>query len=371
MPATKKQPTVVVCAGGGGVGKTTSSAALALALARRGSATLVVTIDPARRLADAMGIDIGTEAQPANIEEGLANRLWALMPEPRQSTRTFIEFLFQDHPDSIDRMLQNRVYRMLEDAMAGVNEIVCMSLVARMVQEHTFDYVIVDTAPSRYALDFVAYPARLAGLLESRAMGFFGNLAGRADEATTGGAAGWARRRVEGTLGRTLGARFIADMSGLFTELLKVRERFAGLARESERLLLGESSRYVLVAAPTGAALADARFLARKLEKLGRVPSALLLNRADVAPRPWVRALLSHQLTPAAMRAALVQIDSERASRTVAADEMADELGQSHPHLPRVRLPLVESRNPAEIVKALATELAPHLRTVSGSAGPA
>jgi anion-transporting ArsA/GET3 family ATPase len=362
----KKTPIVVVCAGGGGVGKTTSSAALALALARRGSTVMVVTIDPARRLADAMGVTIGTEALPANMEEGLDNRLWALMPEPRESTRTFVEFLFHDQPEALERMLQNRVYKMLEDALAGVNEIVCMSLVARMVSEHEFDYVIVDTAPSRYALDFVAYPARLAGLLESRAMGFFGNLAGRADEASQGGAAGWARRRVEGTLGKTLGARFIADMSGLFTELLRVRERFASLARESERLLLGDSSRYVLVAAPTGAALADTRFLAKKLEKLGRTPAAILLNRADAAPRTWVRALLASADTPAGMRAALVQIDAERSSRTVAADEMSRELGSSHPHLPRVRLPLVESRNPAEIVRHLATELASNLGTLAG-----
>jgi len=255
---------------------------------------------------------------------------------------------------------------MLEDALAGVNEIVCMSLVARTVSEHDFDHVIVDTAPSRYALDFVAYPARLAGLLESRAMGFFGNLAGRAEEASSGGPAGWARRRVEGTLGRTLGARFIADMSALFSDLLRVRERFAGLARDSERLLLGDGSRYILVAAPTGAALADTRFLARKLEKLGRAPSAILLNRADVAPRPWVRALLAHAATPASMRAALVQIDAERSARTVAADDMVAELGRSHPHLPRVRLPHVESRNPAEILRALAKELTANLPTLAG-----
>jgi len=363
-----REPKVVVCAGGGGVGKTTTSAALALALARRGLRTLVVTIDPARRLADALGVTIGPLPHVVHVDPSTGDRLWALMPEPQASTRTFMEFLFREEPASLERLYSNRLFLALSDALAGMHELVCMTLVARAATEHTFDYVIVDTAPSRYALDFVSYPPRLAALLESRALGFFGTLADRSGVAAEreGVAANLARKTAEAALARGLGGRLVLDLTGLFSEMMRVRERFAGLANQSARLLLGESSRYVLVAAPTGSALADVRFLARKLEKLGRAPAAVVLNRADVTPRAWAAALLADAYTPPALAIALRQIESEREARTTAADQMSEVLARHLASVPRVRLPFVESRGPAEIVLRLADEIASGLGVLAG-----
>ncbi len=362
-----REPRVIVCAGGGGVGKTTTSAALALALARKGLRTLVVTIDPARRLADALGVTIGPLPHVVHVDPSTGDRLWALMPEPQASTRTFMEFLFRDEPASLERLFSNRLFLALSDALAGMHELVCMTLVARAASEHTFDYVIVDTAPSRYALDFVSYPPRLAALLESRALGFFGSLADRSGvHETEGAAAGLARKTAEAALARGLGGRLVLDLTSLFSEMLRVRERFAGLANQSARLLLGESSRYVLVAAPTGSALADVRFLARKLEKLGRTPSAVVLNRADVAPRAWAAALLADAQTPPALAMAIRQIEAEREARTSAADQMSEVLARHLASVPRVRLPFVESRGPAEIVLRLADEVASGLSVLAG-----
>jgi anion-transporting ArsA/GET3 family ATPase len=351
---------VIVCAGGGGVGKTTTSAALALALARRGYRTLVVTIDPARRLADAMGIAIDSEPHVVHVDPSTAERLWALMPEPKRASRTFVEFLFRDEPAALERLLSNRLFQALVDALAGMHELVCMTLVARATNEHELDFVVVDTAPSRYALDFVSYPPRLAALLESKAMSFLGSLAERGADGG-GGAGGLARRGVEAALSKVLGGHFVLDLSGLFTELMRVRERFAGLAQQSANLLLGDVARYVLVASPSGSALADARFLARKLDKLGRAPAAIVLNRADVAARAWASALLAEGQIPPALAEALRGIEREREARTRAADTVAEELARHLATTPRVRLPLVEARSPADIVRALAHDLEPSL----------
>lgn len=359
-------PVVIVCAGGGGVGKTTSSAALGLALARAGKRTLVVTIDPARRLADALGVPIGSKAHVVSVDPDLGDRFYALMPEPRGAAEQLIQYLFEEEPETLARFRKNRVYLAMADAMAGAHELVCMALVARAAKEHAFEYLVVDTAPSRYALDFVAYPSRLAALLESRAMGFMSGLAGKAEEASSNFAADWAKKRVEGALGRALGATFIADLSAMFMDLSRVRERFASLARQAEELLIGPRSRYVLVGAPTGAACADVQFLSRKLVKLGRHTNAILLNRADLAPRPWARALLAHPETPAAMREALMLLDAERSARTVAADDVAETLGDRMPNVGRVRMPLVEAADPAIIVRALSQELAGHLPLLAG-----
>jgi anion-transporting ArsA/GET3 family ATPase len=293
------------------------------------------------------------------------------MPEPKASTRTFMEFLFRDEPASLERLLANRLFQALSDALAGMHELVCMTLVARAASEHTFDYVIVDTAPSRYALDFVSYPPRLAALLESRALGFFGTLADRSGTSSSGetesAAAALARKGAEAALARGLGGRLVLDLTGLFSEMLRVRERFAGLANQSSRLLLGESSRYVLVAAPTGSALADVRFLARKLEKLGRRPAGVVLNRADIAARAWAAPLLDDPGTPPALVGALRQLEAERTARTAAADQMADVLAHHLASVPRVRLPFVESRSPADIVLRLADEIDAGVNILTGA----
>ena len=101
-------PRVLVCAGGGGVGKTSTSAAIALAAARRGERVLVVTIDPARRLADALGVALGPSVQAVETSEqsaGASGELLALMPDPRQSMRTFVEYLFAGRPKALERVV--------------------------------------------------------------------------------------------------------------------------------------------------------------------------------------------------------------------------------------------------------------------------
>ena len=362
-------PKTVVCAGGGGVGKTTTSAALALALARRGAKTLVVTVDPARRLASAMGVQVDADVHEAHVEPGVEGLLFALMPEPRRSTRTFIDLLFEDEPEAKARMLQNRVYLLLADAAAGMHEIVSLMLVARAIEERQFDYLVVDTAPSRQGLDFVGYPGRLATLYEGRAVTWLGNLAGsdEDDEPSSGGLLAAGRKKIEELFGRLVNPRTLRDLAGMFAELAIVKDRFARLARVSEHLLLGADTRYLLVAAPSGSAAADARFLSRKLKRLGQRPTALVLNRADPVTPPWLGQLEATRDLPSELAQAVEAVHAEFRTRQRSGDELAHSLARDLPGVPAVRLPTLEARDPSRIVRQLADLLAPDLILLSGA----
>jgi anion-transporting ArsA/GET3 family ATPase len=365
-----KMPVTIVCAGGGGVGKTTTSAAIAVALARTGKTTLVVTVDPARRLAHAMGVEIDEHVQPAKVEPGIEGKLFALMPEPRRSTPTFASILYEGRPDDLARVMKNPVYRTMADAAAGMHEIVSLILVAKAVEEREYDYLVIDTAPSRNALDFVSYPGRLAVLFEGRAVAGLGNLAQRVNSPEQhekrGGLFAGAQERIESLFSRILNARFLRDLAQLFADLTLVKDRFARFARIAEGLLLGESARYVLVAAPTGSAQADAVFLSKRLAKLNQVARVAVLNRADEIAPPWVDVLKKAAPGWPALGGAIQQVEVELASRKRAGDRLAAALTKDLKLVPQLRLPTVEAADPAVVVRELATQLAPSLKKLAG-----
>jgi anion-transporting ArsA/GET3 family ATPase len=363
------EPLVVVCAGGGGVGKTTTSAALALALARQGRSTLIVTIDPARRLAGAMGVPITDEVTRVTLPEA-GGRLAALMPDPRRSLRTFVESLFEDEPEAKARLLENRLYLGLADAAAGVHELVAMNLVARAAAQGAFEVVVIDTAPSRHAIDFVTYPGRLAALLGGRTVAWLAGLAqragaeGRGDETPRGGLLAWGTGHVENLLARVTGPNLVRDTASVFGDLALVRKRFVADTQRAADLLLGPRAAYLLVAAPTEAARDDVLYLDKRLDKLGRAPRAIVVNRADTEPAPYVRALREAPGVPASMVEAMAMLEEERASRKVAADTMVADLKKQLPKVPVVRLPFIEAPAPEAVVAALSRELEGHLKVL-------
>lgn len=360
-----KAPLVVVCAGGGGVGKTTSSAALALSLARSGRSTLIVTIDPARRLAGAMGVPITDAVSRVSLPEA-KGRLSALMPDPRRSLRTFIEQLFEDEPEARARVLANPLYVGLADAAAGVHELVAMNLVAHAAARGEFDVVVIDTAPSRHAIDFVTYPGRLAALLGGRTVSWLAGIAARGIDAPSapkpsGGVLSWGAGHLEGVIGRVTGPTLVRNTAALFGDLAIVRERFVTLANNASELLLGEGAAYALVSAPTAAARDDVLFLAKRLDKLGRAPRAIVMNRADVSIAPYLQTLRATPGLPSAVAEAVTMLEGESASRTTTADAFCADLRKRLPKPSMVRLPYLDATSPAAIVAALSTELDPHL----------
>ena len=365
-PSNVKVPVTIVCAGGGGVGKTTSSAALAVALARSGKKTLIVTVDPARRLAHAMGVEVTEEIQPAHVEPAVEGKLFALMPEPRRSTPTFAKVLYEGRPEDLARVMKNPVYLTMADAAAGMHEIVSLILVAKAVEEGDYDYLVIDTAPSRNALDFVSYPGRLAVLFEGRAVSWLGNLASNVAQDDRGpGLFASMEKRVEAMFGRILNPRVLKDLAQLFADLALIKDRFARFARMSERMLLGERTRYLLVSAPTGSAQADVAFLARRLARLNHTPTALVLNRSDEREPEWLAPLRKEAPGWPPLAEALTQVEHEFLVRKRAGDRLASVLGKELGRVPQVRLPTLESPDPAEIVRELATKMEPHLATLA------
>jgi len=346
-----RRPEVIVCAGGGGVGKTTTSAALALALAKAGRRALIVSIDPARRLADAMGVELGTRARRLTLDAGHGT-LYGLMPEPDDAFRTFIEVLFEQEPDSVRRLLDNRLYRALEAVVPGIHEIVSMTLTWRAIVDHDVDVAIIDTAPSRNAIDFITYPKRLAKLLGGRAVGWMAAIGRHAGVSGDDEKMG----RVEKLLVRALGP-VARDVAGLFAEMARVRERFIMLNEHTSELLLHPHTRYYLVAAPTLAARDDVEFLIRKLGSLDLRPEAVIFNGSFLLERPWIDVLESADETDEVVRGVLSMLRVEERIRAKAASRIASVFSTKHPALRQVPLPFLEMVEPRDIVHALADHL--------------
>lgn len=361
-------PRVIVCVGGGGVGKTSTSAALAIALARRGARALIVTIDPARRLAGAMGVALSDTATPIALE-GARGTLTALMPDPRRSAATFVEILFADEPEARARILDNRLYQGLADAAAGVHEIVAMSLIAHASESGLYDVIVIDTAPSRNAMDFVTYPSRLTALLGGKVMTFFANFAANA---TANATASVPRRRgflarigdrfggqVESLVAGVVGPNLLRDTASLFGELALVRPRFVALTARASALLLGPAATYLLVSAPTAAARDDAVYLHERIKRIGQRPSAILMNLAAAQGEgdDWLDALEPAPDSDAPLDAVILALKAELTARRAATAAARVDLARRLPRLPIVSLPVVESPAPEEVVAVLSEAL--------------
>lgn len=369
-------PRVFVCAGAGGVGKTTTSAALATLLARQNHKTLLVTVDPARRLAQALGVAVDGSVRPVSSPGLPEHMLFALMPDPKQSTELLIELLFRKSPEALVRFNQNRIYQALQHAMAGIHDLTSLMLIASAAEEQDYEFIVVDTAPSRFGLDFLTYPGRLAQLFEGRAIGWLGTLTDRsrrrdseppkAASKSERGFVAWGKKRFEAALSKILDPTTLYDLTSLFGELSLVRNRFAELARAAEQLLLGPNAKFLVVAAPSGAAEADARFVAERLRSLGLrdVPlhaHAILLNRAERRLPNWLPTLMDRADASEPMQHALRELRLELDARRRAADGIERRLEGDYPDTTILRLPTIERRDPTMIVDALAEELAPQL----------
>lgn len=368
---TNKPARLTVCVGGGGVGKTTSSAALGLHMARAGARTLVITVDPARRLADALGVELGQATKPAPIDERAQGRLFARMPDPRLSMDDFTQWLFTDEQRRA-RFRDNRAVREMADSIAGIHEILTVALLQNEVDSGNYDEVVLDTAPSRHALAFLTYPNRLLDMLEAKALSWLAAAADNSDpdeENSSPSAAGaifaWGKARLESLFARVIGLPGLRSLSSMFGDLFTVRERWATLARRSQAMLADPSSRYLLVGAPSGGALDDIAYLAQSLERHKLRPTAVVLNRAEreaPACELQVQKLLASSPPLVSdddtklLRQTLDALHAEHVARKTAADEASKTLVRRVPKTPIVRLPFVGPASPRDIVLALADE---------------
>lgn len=293
---------LVVCAGAGGVGKTTVSAAVALRLAQEGHRTAVVTIDPARRLATALGLaglgDAPHRVDLRSLGTNGSGELWALQLDPKV---TFDRLVAREAPDdeARERILQNRIYRHLSGAVAGAQEYMAVERLHELVEEGSFDRIVLDTPPARNALDFLDAPQRITRFIEGRALrlllrpallrGGFGRRVLHAGSST-----------VISVLERLTGAQLLRDVADFLAAFDGMYQGFADRARVVHEMLLSPASGFVVVAAPETDPVHQAIALARRLHDDGFPLVALVLNRVHPLPRGG----LAH---PAALSAALAQ----------------------------------------------------------------
>ena len=267
---------IVVCCGSGGVGKTTTAAAFALHAARLGRKACVVTIDPARRLANSLGLD-ALSNRPSQIEGDWPGELHALMLDPKGTFDDLVR-RYADTPDQAEGILGNRMYRNLTGALSGTQEYMAMEKLHELAEEGGFDVVVVDTPPTRHALDFLDAPRRLTSLLNNR---FFQVLMmpTRASLKFVGMAAHALLR----TISKVAGADVVRDAVTFFQAFEGMEEGFRTRANRVRELLTLPSTAFVLVAAPQPDSVDEAVHFAGKLAESNMSVTALIVNR--VQPR--------------------------------------------------------------------------------------
>jgi len=293
LPALERR--VVVCVGCGGVGKTTVAAAIALEAARAGRRALVITIDPARRLADALGVkSLGNQPEPlpraqlAELGVPPEGELSALMLDMK-STFDDLVARFAESNSARDRVLHNPIYRHVSDALAGSVEYSAMEKVYELSRSDAYDTLVVDTPPAQHALDFLDAPERLLEFLDSRLVKVLihpamvaGRLGSRWFE--------WGTRRALGLIERISGIGFLTDISEFLMAFEHMSEGFRARAREVRALLLGPKAAFVLVASPETESVKQAQGFLARLEASSVRVAGIVANRVrawpDDAPAP-------------------------------------------------------------------------------------
>ena len=271
---------VVICAGSGGVGKTTTSAALAMGLAAAGARVAVVTIDPARRLANSLGLaELGNEPRlvdPARFEgHGIVMRgeLWAMMLDPKQTFDELIERLAPDER-ARDDVLANRIYQQLSGAVAGSQEFTAVAKLFELDRSGRFDVLVLDTPPSRNALDFLDAPDRLTGFLEGRALKVFLAPTGLAARVVGAGTS-----VVFSVLRRLTGVDLLEDLGVFFRALGGLIDGFKERAEGVKALLGDPATTFLIVSSPEREAVEEAIFFRGKLADHGMPFGGLVINR--------------------------------------------------------------------------------------------
>jgi anion-transporting ArsA/GET3 family ATPase len=263
---------IIVCCGSGGVGKTTTAAALGVEGARQGRRTCVVTIDPARRLADALGLDSMTNA-PRRVDGAWSGELWALMLDAK-STFDAAVIRYARHDAQTQAILENRLYQNLRDALSGTQEYMAVEKLYQLHQEGGYDLIVVDTPPTRRAIDFLSAPRHLTRLLDNPAVRML-VMPGRAYLR----AVSLATRGPLNVVAKIVGAETFLDTMAFLQTFEGMEAGIRNRARRVDELFAEPTTAFVLVGAPRQDALDEARFFAARLQESGLSVQALIVNR--------------------------------------------------------------------------------------------
>jgi anion-transporting ArsA/GET3 family ATPase len=330
---------IIVCCGSGGVGKTTTSAALALRAAERGRKVVVLTIDPARRLAQSMGIEaLDNTPRPVVGVGGDGGTLDAMMLDMK---RTFDEVVEgQATPEKARQILENPFYIALSSSFAGTQEYMAMEKLGQIhadaQRDGTYDLIVVDTPPSRSALDFLDAPERLSSFLDGR---FIKLLLAPAKGPARLMTAGFGL--VTNALTKVLGAQVLRDMQTFVAAFDTLFGGFRQRAQKTFELLQADGTAFLVVASPEPDALREAAYFVERLSEDDMPLAGLVVNRASPVPQGDVSA---EEATAAAQRmrkrdpdsltAGLLRLHADRVRMVEREARLRRRFEAAHPQVP-------------------------------------
>lgn len=279
---------ILVCVGSGGVGKTTTAATLGLMAARRGRRTLVLTIDPAKRLANSLGLDaLGHTVQQVPRELVHAGggtdprgELHAMMLDQKAAFDEIVRHHAKD-PAAVNRIMGNPVYAQISGSLAGSQEYAAMAKLQEFDATGKWELIVVDTPPTAHALDFLDAPQKLTAAIDSPAIEWFRKMQG-------GSGSGWSVVGKTGSfvlkrLAKFVGSQFLSDLAIFFTEFHDILGGFRQRAEETFALLRQDGVGFVLVTSPEVMAIREALFFHERLAQSKMPFTGFVVNRVHVS----------------------------------------------------------------------------------------
>ncbi|HET7545343.1 MAG TPA: ArsA family ATPase [Polyangiaceae bacterium] len=342
---------IVVCVGAGGVGKTTVAATLALGFAQQGERVLCITIDPAKRLADSLGIGAMSEEEQlvspelfarAGIE--IPGQLTVLMLDTK---RTFDDLVRRhaSSPEARDRILQNRIYSYVSTSLAGTQSYMAMEKVLLVRQDPRFDRIVLDTPPTSNALDFLDAPERLIEAIDSAAMRWLVQTIEKSGRFSLNLMARGVALVLRG-IGRLTGKGFLEHLAEFVVELNELFGGFRERAVAVAKAFRSPQMAYVLVTSPAPAAIDEVSYFAERLRQQGMHPDAVVVNRLQHDPGPASAADVARaarelglQPSPAVLENILRAAEDERkraAFESQQLEQLERSLGSEPPSIVRV-----------------------------------
>ncbi|NEM06052.1 ArsA family ATPase [Geodermatophilus normandii] len=332
---------ILVCCGSGGVGKTTTSAALALAAAEAGRRVVVLTIDPARRLAQSLGLE-ELDNEPRKVEiPGIAGELHAMMLDMK---RTFDDIVVSHStPERAEQILANPFYQTLSSSFAGTQEYMAMEKLGQLRAADTWDLIIVDTPPSRSALDFLDAPNRMSRFLDGTMIRLL------TAPARAGGRAGFKFASAglmffSRIISKVLGGQLLRDISAFVSALDTMFGGFRERATATYELLRRPGTWFVVVATPEPDALREASYFVDRLSSEGMPLAGLVLNRTHPPASTRLSATRAETAAEAAaetgngdpavaLAAGALRVHAERMTLAAREQRLADRFTSAHPEV--------------------------------------
>ena len=279
---------LIICVGSGGVGKTTTAAAIGLHAARQGKRVMVLTIDPARRLANSLGLSqFGNEETQIKLDDSVDGELWAMMLDTRSTFDALIGRVSPD-ADTRERILNNRVYRHISDSFGGSQEYMATEQLYDIVNTQKYDLVVLDTPPVKNALDFLESPGRLVQFLDKRILSWF--LAPYEEDRLMGRLFRGTSAMVFKLLGYIFGREFLDELAEF---LFIFRDLYDGFRERHEaviRLFADPGTTFSVVCAPNAPSVAVATYFLDELRDRSMPCAGVIVNQ--------MHPVLGHGLNP-------------------------------------------------------------------------